>query len=145
MRARKLLRIGSYGASTGAKTETSTTNSTSTAPATNDRLRTSLCTNGPASRTTSLNQVEPGSIVALLKAHPRVGDGVEDVDEQINQQVDRRDEQQRALDHRKIAAEHSTDDQPPDPGQREHLLDHHRPAEQRAGYDAEHGQDRHQR
>jgi hypothetical protein len=80
-----------------------------------------------------------------LKAHPRIDHGIQHVDDQVDQQVDHRDEQQRPLDDREVAAEHSADHQTADAGQREHLFDHHGAAEQPAGDNADNGEYRHQR
>src|SRR3546814_20814504 len=66
----------------------------------------------------------------LFRSHPRIEEWIEDIDEQVDEDIERRGEQQTALHHRIIAREHRIDHQPPEPRQGEHRLDHRDAAEQ---------------
>src|SRR5438128_2246025 len=67
---------------------------------------------------------------------PRIDELIAQVDEGVDEQVRGGEDQHRTLQHGIVLLRDGLRDQPPDPGQREHLLDDHRAANEPAQVDA---------
>src|SRR5262245_58283965 len=80
-----------------------------------------------------------------LVLHPRIDDQVREVHGQVDQHVHARDAEHHALDDRIVAPQHRGDDQPPQPGDVEHGLDHHRARDEDRERDADDGHRRDER
>src|SRR5258705_13750022 len=79
------------------------------------------------------------------EADARVGEGIGDVDENIDEHVPGGDEQHAALHERKVLGEDAADDEPAEPGAAEDGLHDHGAGEEIAELETEDGDDRDQR
>src|SRR5690606_25192079 len=67
--------------------------------------------------------------------------GIECVDNQIDEYVDKGEQQDQRLNHRVVAAKHGFDHQPPESGQVEYRLGHHDATDQQRNPDPNDGDD----
>src|SRR6476620_1488051 len=89
-----------------------------------------------------------GTVATVLIAsvlHARIDDQVQEVDRQIDEDVESRDEQQRPLDHWIVPAQDGGYDEVPDTGQAEDRFGHDRAADQQCERETEYGDHRYQR
>ena len=146
--------VGEYGVSRGAKIATRMSAPTMTIPATSEPLRYQGRSEreraGPRAGLTGA-RVGAGAGVVVIglppcgEVDPRVKQCVHDVGEDADDDHEQRDEQRDALDGREVAGEDRVDHERSEPGNREHVLDDQRPADQVAEVDADDRDSRYRR
>src|SRR6266508_1939282 len=92
-----------------------------------------------------------GAVAAAIGAAPAaarsvadagVEEDIQDVDDQVQEHVDARDDEDHALDHRVVPPDDRVDGEPSDAWQSEDALRHHRPADEEGEAHADDGHDR---
>src|SRR5438034_9153338 len=105
MRSMIFIVIGSYGVTQGAKSASSVTTTRIAAPASTSFRRKSLRTRIAAGlRDGSLPTATATAVLIASVLHARIDDQVQEVDREIDEHIEARDHQQRALDDRIVAA-----------------------------------------
>src|SRR3984893_16828232 len=130
--------VGSTGAIHGARAAASRMMPNRPSPERNSRWRNRRFSVAHAgcSCVTGISASSSSSAGALSMAHPRIEQGVADIDGDIDQHKERRDEEQPALDHRIIPVQHRLRQQLAHAGNGEQRLRHHRAGYQQAHDDA---------
>src|SRR5882672_1273581 len=146
-RNRKRTRIaeGSTGESSGASTAASISSRMTEKPITKERWRSRRC-HVPWPRGATIAAAVAGDPRPVsVMTHPRIGQGVEDIDDQIDHHEGEAEDQHGALHQRIIAGQDRLHHHAADARQREHLLDDHGAADRGAEQDAGGGDDQDQR
>src|SRR5437660_7567337 len=106
MRSLIFIAVGSYGVTQGAKSASSVTTTRIAAPASTSLRRNSLRTMIAAGlREGALVTGTPTAMLIRSVLHARIDREVQKVDCQVDENVESRDHQQRALDHRIVATQ----------------------------------------
>src|SRR5262245_59727920 len=142
--AAALVAIGSWVAITSADTATTTMTSMMKPPAAPRgffRQKRTSADPSPAEAGRAAAGAATAAVPASAIAYPRVEDAVEHVHHQVRHDDDDRGEHHEVLHDRVIAPEDGLDEEPGDPGQVEHGLGDHEPADEEGELDADDGDD----
>src|SRR5256885_9826782 len=98
-------------------------------------------------RSTAITEPGAGAIrtVASPESYPRVDPGVRQVDQEVHEDEDERDEHHERLRERVVAVGHRLDEEETEPVEVEHLLGHDEPAHQERELERDHGEHRQHR
>src|SRR6266542_5000426 len=134
---------GSYGEITGAKSATTIARSITTTPSGPRRVR-AACRSTVQRRARSRPRRDGRAMAAAGSAisDPGIDPAIEQIDGQVAQDEAHRDEQDHPLHQWIVAREDRVHHEAAHAGQGEHVFGDHRPADQRAELEAEHGDDR---